>query len=289
MEKTENIQKTVLKKFEVLNTAIKLFGLLALLTGVFGLGFQKGVIKSTGLGNLNGNYDVKEIFDSAIQGGLHAWNMVDTTNILGGWQAFTVLFVVALLLFAYLGVSLFLVDGTDNKSIARLAQSIFGKEKLSIKNYSIFSIVTSLLLATLAYFSSIIAKVVFKTALLLLLLFPLLGYWAGETWVSESLPNDPCGAITEKMKENKVIRQCTQFFFEGKQKLMGRVILENTDGYIIKRNESFLYYSKDGKKCFYSKYIVTKEKKYDISKGIDFELVDPDITQFCTRNEVQKK
>lgn len=52
------------KNGDVLGTATKIIGLFAIFSGIYGVSYQKGMIIGMGVGNINGNYDVREIFNS---------------------------------------------------------------------------------------------------------------------------------------------------------------------------------------------------------------------------------
>lgn len=271
-----------IKKFEFLNTLIKISGVATLYTGAFGLGFQKGLIWNTQLENLSGSYDVKEIFSSAVQGGIHVFELVSEANVFHDLDELLGIFVVSILTCLISGGFILLVNlASKKRNTFESIKSFFSIETFSIKKYLIFSLLFSIIIAPIVYLINAITKFIMIVVLLVLLGFSAIGFWAGESWLHTSIKNDPCIALTDKMKKAERVHQCTQLYFRGK-KLMGEVILENSEGYIIKRNESFLYYSKDGTRCFYSKVILTNEKKYDISKEVNFSLVDPVITQFCS-------
>ena len=62
---------------------------------------------------------------------------------------------------------------------------------------------------------------------------------------------------------------------------MGEILLENSDGYLVKRNDAFVFYSKDGERCFYSKFILKSELKLNGDKLYDFSKLDKDLDEFC--------
>lgn len=85
-----------------------------------------------------------------------------------------------------------------------------------------------------------------------------------------------CKAANELKSKPKYIHQCTQITINGKM-LMGYIVLENKDGYFVRRNDSFLYISKDGRNCLSSKFALRSSVK-DFGK-LSFD--DEEIDAFC--------
>ena len=62
------------------------------------------------------------------------------------------------------------------------------------------------------------------------------------------------------------------------KKIRGEITLETKDSYFVKLNESFLYITKDGKNCMYSKFV----KRKDIDAENNFEFPDSQVDEICT-------
>ena len=56
-----------------LTKTFQVIGLIAIMSGLFGVGYQKGIIISMNIGNLSGSYEIREIFNSAVLGYLHVF------------------------------------------------------------------------------------------------------------------------------------------------------------------------------------------------------------------------
>jgi len=63
---------------------------------------------------------------------------------------------------------------------------------------------------------------------------------------------------------------------------MGEILLENSQGYFLKRNKSFVFISKDGKRCIFSKHLSKKDDKYSKVDDIQFIDIDKLLTKFCS-------
>ncbi|MCW8999407.1 MAG: hypothetical protein OQK04_11915, partial [Kangiellaceae bacterium] len=56
------------KETNYMTRTYQVFGLVAIVSGIFGVSYQKGLIMGMGLGNMAGNYEMREVFNSAILG-----------------------------------------------------------------------------------------------------------------------------------------------------------------------------------------------------------------------------
>ena len=273
----ENEERKIIKKIDYATVFLKWSGVCVIFTGMFGVGFQKGIIGKTGLENLNGSYDVREIFNSAIDGGMYL--ISSATAFIDSWSLFWVQWLVSLII-SFLCVIVFFFI---NKYMNRKSSTDKVPEKIDVDGIPrwafwgaiplTFSFVITLIL--------LISPFIPIIALMVIILICGFGYFVGESWLIDSLDNKPCNPITAQILEKDSIHQCTQLYFNG-ERLMGSVILENSDGYIIRRNQSFLFYSKDGSRCFYSKFVNTDKKKHSVGDVSIFGLVDPEITKFCS-------
>lgn len=69
------------EKNKLLTTTTKVFAVITLVSGVYGVSYQKGMIMGMGMGNLNGNYDIREIFNSAVFGYIDLFSKAIEINV----------------------------------------------------------------------------------------------------------------------------------------------------------------------------------------------------------------
>ena len=114
----------------------------------------------------------------------------------------------------------------------------------------------------------------------------LLGYVAGEDFVEKAMKKEFCVSITKELLKKGKLRQCTQVSIKGKT-ITAKVFLENNDAYFLRRNNAFLYMTKDGNNCIYSIYVNSEDVKDD-----HFKFVDKEIQGLCNseteRNQKEK-
>jgi len=255
----ENEKQEVKDPIYSFKNIAKFFALSTVITGTFGLCYQKGAIESMQLGNLSGNYTVEEIFNSALMGYVYILNnatKVKAVDIALELFApmFTVAFILATVLYfiykkrcsirtwATKAKSMTVDNAKNMPAIIQLLATWIG------------ALIGSIVLLVV-HISGIYALLTFFAVLLLPAVF---GYSIGSEKVAETMEKPPCIAISETNKKSKHIRQCTHVSIGGKQ-LSGMLILENKSGYYMRLNEGFIYASKDGKTCIYSKDTIRKK------------------------------
>lgn len=271
----------VAKSVDSLNWVLKLFGLMTVASALFGVGYQKGVILAMGLGNLSGNYEVREVFNSAVLGYIHLMGKLGIENYWGGLAdklnaiLFHSPFLIIATLFSVILVSMYYksagvrvaVDKVKRTS-QRLAKRVWVKFSLIV--FGFVSSLTAFMVTgiTLAHLMPIFVAV--------LLLPTLIGYMTGSDYIKQGMSGDVCSVATTETLKEKHIRQCTQILING-NKIMGEIVLENASGYYIHRNRSFVYVAKDGKSCLYSIF-----EKSDIAKSTEgFSFKDEALSSFC--------
>ena len=65
---------------------------------------------------------------------------------------------------------------------------------------------------------------------------------------------------------------------------MCEVLLENSEGYFLKRNDSFAFLKKNGRGCIYSKFLLKAELDDKKMESFDFSNVDKELDEFCKPN-----
>ncbi|MDB2386170.1 hypothetical protein N9W21_02350 [Shewanella sp.] len=264
-----------------LSWILKVFGLMTVASALFGVGYQKGVILAMGLGNLSGNYEVREVFNSAILGYIHLIGKLGIDNY---WNGLTselnrILFHSPALIFIIMLSLVFATLYRSNnqvkvvtKKVKKSSAMLFNKVwvKFSLMVLGLTSGITAILVTgiTLAHLMPIFVAI--------LLLPTLMGYMAGNDYINQGMGSDVCAVASTEMLKEKHIRQCTQILINGK-KIMGEIVLENAKGYYIHRNRSFVYAAKDGKSCLYS--IFEETDIAESTKGFSFK--DETLSSFC--------
>lgn len=232
------------------------------------------MIIGMGVGNLNGNYDVREIFNSAIFGYIDFLNKAIQVNIfslaLSNWKL--------VVPFALIGLLAPLIS----KNRERIKQySAEYKDKLSgalkyIGGSYWLSLIVGTLLGTVFNIISALFSFLIFFLLGVAILPALIGYLSGEANIRSIKGSPVCVGVTKSILKNKYTNQCTQITIKGKR-VMGDVLLETGKGYFMHTDKSFLFLSKDKEICIYSKY----EKSDVVSAAEDFEFEASQIDDIC--------
>ncbi len=285
-------KKTVaITPFKDIDFWLKLFALGALFTGVFGLGFQKGMISAMGLGNLNGNYELREVFNSAVFGLFHLFTLVkepgdlDLFNSLSGLVLIT-LFSGCLLGLTAAAVSMAVPDQLENV-FSRLIKFTNWLVQPSWHSIYIYPIISALFAAIGALLVALFRYVMVGLAAFLLLAM-LAGHIIGEAKINSELADDVCRDVDDELRKRDHLRQCTQIVINGRP-IMGVVLLENQEGYFIKRNDAFAYIKKDGTGCIFSKFVLKAETDYSKQKSVKFSSIDNDLEEYCRYSILSKE
>ncbi|REL31300.1 hypothetical protein [Thalassotalea euphylliae] len=257
---------------------LKITGLTAIVSGLFGVGYQKGIILTMNLGNLSGNYEVREIFNSAVLGYLHAFSLFENLEY---WP--TVLHKLSesyglLVVLLCIGVIPPLMYRNSLKVKNYLSSISFSRHAIIEKTFS------SLILSPIAIISGAYAAILSVLLacymipfLVSVFVFPtLVGYVLGENFVAKEMEQKFCVPITQEMKGRQKLRQCTQVSIRGKT-ITAKIFLETSDAYFMRRNSAFIYVTKNGSNCIYSIYANSEEA----IKNDKFKFVDEDIKSFC--------
>ena len=95
----------------------KLAAVSTIFTAIFGVGYQKGMILQMGIGNLNGSYELREIFNSAVLAYLFIFESVSNISIERLIQGALKSSIALIVLCFVIGTVLALVD---SKSVTRV-------------------------------------------------------------------------------------------------------------------------------------------------------------------------
>lgn len=258
------------------NTA-KVFAFLTIFTGVFGLCYQKGMVHSMNLGNMAGNYDTQEVFISALSGYMYIFeNLTEVTAEAIFVDIFWPTFALLLILSTVFVLSLQYKDkirATASQLKAKI--SLRDRNSLSSKILLPAAWLSSLATAGAVSLIQVISVYTILATFAILLIPSALGHAIGAKKATEAINNPPCIDASEINQKSNIIRQCTHLKIDGKE-LSGKIMLENISGYFMRLNTGFIYASKDGKTCIYSKDTQTEGKDLD-----EFNFEKDQIDGFC--------
>lgn len=274
VSQTSQNNKTPIFTFR--NTA-KFFAFLTIFTGAFGLCYQKGMIQAMQLGNMAGSYDAQEVFISALSGYIYIFeNLTEVT----AEAIFIDLFWPVCALLLILSTTFALAFQHKNRittSLRQLKAKLFLRKKNSLSNKLHYPIawLASLAIAGTISLIQVIGLYTMLAVFAILLLPSALGHTIGAKNATDAMDHPPCISASETNPKSKIIRQCTHLTIDGKE-LSGKIMLENKSGYFMRLNTGFIYASKDGKTCIYSKD--TRREGKDLGK---FDFDKGQIDRFC--------
>lgn len=243
---------------------------------MFGFGYQKGLLVAMNLGNLSPNYEIRETANSAVLGLMYILNKIHDTALSSSFNhpstwIIAIMFAVFGLGFAHTKrVHHINKDAIPFKKATEFFTATY--HKLS-RSYTFAAITGGLI----GFVTSMSAKVLLLTLLSFSILPGVLGYLVGIQFISEEKTKPSCGDVSDLNQNGKFLNQCTQININGK-KIRGEITLETKDSYFVKLNESFLYITKDGKNCMYSKFV----KRESVDAIDDFEFPNSQVDDICT-------
>jgi hypothetical protein len=252
---------------------LEVVGLIAVISALFGLGYQKGLMISMGFGNTSGSYEVREVFNSSVLAIFYVFNRLQEMSLvekmLTNWKL--------MIVYGAAGTILLIVFSYFHKNKTTEDKDIKGLNKIrrvldTYKGSSVFGFVFGIA----GYLVTALSGYIIVASLSLLVFPSAMGMLVASHQMDSLKEKKVCVAAVEMKNKSKYTHQCTQISINGK-KLMGYIVLENKDGYFVRRNDSFLYISKDGKNCLSSKFVLTESiKNWD-----EFKFDDKDIEEFC--------
>jgi len=168
----------------------KLAAVSTIFTAIFGVGYQKGMILQMGIGNLNGSYELREIFNSAVLAYLFIFESVSNISIERLIQGALKSSIALIVLCFVIGTVLALVDSKSVTRVIKKSARYRREIRVLIKRakskillvvfYQFISVFLGLFIAVasvIVAYSIILASSVFVT-------LPLLGYLAGAAKVN---------------------------------------------------------------------------------------------------------
>lgn len=285
----EGVRKSVkaerYSKANLVALSLQIIGLMAIISGLFGVGYQKGMILTMNLGNLSGNYEIREVFNSAVLGYLHVLSTLQIDNY---WPIVIKLLtdnIALLLTLITLGLLVPLIIRHESKIKTYLSNITVTPKSIRAKVFKSF-IWSPVIIVSSVYsvlFSFFLAIYMIPILVGFLVIPTLLGYVAGEDYVEKAMVKSFCVPITDEMLESDKLRQCTQVSIKGKT-ITAKIFLETSDAYFMRRNNAFIYATKNGSNCIYSIYADPKDAKNNDS----FKFVDEEILALCNI-EIGKK
>lgn len=266
----------------ILTTIIKIIGLIAIVNTIFGVTFQKGMIIGMNFGNLSGNYDIREIFNSAAFGYLEIFNILSIQSI---FELMSENWTISVL-FLLFGLTIpFFYRQRHNWDENR--EKVKSRVKDTFDRVASSYIWSSLFGAILGIFVNFITAISYHLILLmlaLLLLPAMLGYDLGMNKINSIMDNPPCVGPTDEMLNNMShIRQCTHLRINGIE-IKGDILLENNDAFFLHLMSSFLYYKKDGNVCISSKF----KRSEDVENLEKFEFMKDQTDILCNTIKLRK-
>ena len=179
----------------------KVIGLIAVVSSIFGVSYQKGMIIKMQLGNLSGNYDVREVINSAIFGYLEFFDKASKIQIIDfmstNWGVS-----IAFLIIGFFVPFLY----KRRHNLDELRESIKLRVRDIIDRIAGSYIWSPLAGAAIGLVANLALSIISYTAFMLtgLLLLPaLIGYLLGGSKVDTVMDNPPCAHITEESIEQK--------------------------------------------------------------------------------------
>lgn len=264
---------------------LKASAVLAVISGVFGASFQKGMILTMGIGNFAGNYDVREIFNSAIIGYLYLYTNFSFSGLID-WIFNTSILKVAL------GIVLFgCIVGLFNQHKAKIKNNLANQltqdnlEKFQRSPFLFSTYLLSVYALVLALMPVVIMIMLLGCFVLILPAY--VGFTTGVNFVNEAKKIGSCVTAEKSRTIHGFSHQCGQIVLRGKI-FTGEVLLENNFAYFIHHKHAFLYISKDGSTCIYSAYTKIDqngEKQIDTATT---KFDDKEILKLCGSEHSQQ-
>lgn len=207
------------------------------------------------LGNLTGNYEVREILNSAIFGYMEIFTLIPEPYFLNlvteNWTS-----IIPLILLSFILPPVYRHSKGKNQSITFI-QTQLNKFKDRIASSYILSPTVAAIMGIL--FNTLLNMSTYIIVFILVLgLAPAIsGYRLGEIKIESIKSKSPCLSDSKSSSSVNDSKSCAYINIHGTE-VYGRFLLESSDAYFLHSNSSFIYISKDGKVCALSKYKVPK-------------------------------
>jgi len=270
--------------FFSVSSLTKVSAFITILSGIFGLCYQKGLIFAMQFGNMQGSYDVKEILYSSLQAYYSFFENISDISAYSLWDK-DLYFFTSVSVFCCIALYFIFVNKNGIRKFLESAKERLGNHQYnnSIVNY--FSVtVVGLVFGIFIKFVQTISIFLFIAIIAFLLLPSALSFELGRIDAKKAMEKDPCLKLTadqfQVLDKESYVRQCTHVVINNKL-LRGTVMLGTKDGYYLRINGAFVYISHDGKSCIYSKDMKASEMK---SHNTTFPKIES-LQKFCYTEE----
>jgi hypothetical protein len=283
LQGTYEIKKTANKTLpkNTLDKWLKITALLAVIVGIYGFFFQKGMVSAMGMKYSLVNIDIKEIYYYSYLGVLDVFDKVSSLKIVDGYLDFVYLF---LMFFVSGSIFYFTIkpSGFILKSVSYFDSNFKVFYEIMIEKWYFFSLAFSAICVVINFIFPIIFKYFFAIVLFFLLLPGLSGHYAGVKYIN-NLESSDCEVYSPHKTYAVGSNICPILTIKGKS-IPGEIVLETSNSYFIKEKNYFLYITKNGENCAFSHYLNTK----NVEEKLKFTL-DPDIEALCFKKTDIKK
>lgn len=230
----------------------------AYLYAIFAINFQKGMIFQMGFGNMNGNYSIEELSRSVY---LAARQFIHDE---GYGTDFPLILASVIFLMLVLSVIIFVsvfcvhklwglavqlarcVKDKSNTSPDKGSRYEKSKEFQESVQSGVYSFLTGY--AVITFFSVIFLGAIFISSI------GNLGFSRGMSYIEKHQKKFPCVLRNElQLEKGDIVHQCAQKVI-GDTRFTTWVLLETLAGQFVATREAYLYLSKDGSECTYSRY-----------------------------------
>lgn len=269
---TYEIKKTANKTLpkNTLDRGLKITALLAVIVGIYGFFFQKGMVSAMGMKYSLVNIDIKEIYYYSYLGILGFFDKVVSLSFVDGYLDFLYLgcifFVSGIIVYFTIKPS-----GVILKTVSYLDSKFVIFYKAMIRKWYVFSLIFSVVCVVINFIFPIFFKYIFAILLFFLLLPGLSGHSAGMKYIKNLEPSD-CEIYSPHKNYAASSKVCPVLTIKGKS-IPGEIILETSNSYFIKDKNYFLYITKNGDNCAFS-YFSKGEGEFTLT-------LDPDIQSLC--------
>ena len=255
----------------ILTRILKIIGIIAIVNSIFGVTYQKGMIHGMNLGNLSGNYDIREIFNSAVFGYYDFFNSFQIKSI---YEIMTENWIIPVIFMLFSLVIAFVYKQRHNWDKKREnVNSVVNDTFDRVASSYTLSILTGAIIGIFVNFVTAFNTHFILLMLLLSLLPATLGYYLGERNIRSIMKKPTCQDTTVDMTNQHSTRECIQFKINGTE-ILGNILLENSNAYFLHLTQSFLYISKDGKVCASYEYPLPKNVKILGEAGFNKHQID---------------
>lgn len=267
-EVKETANKTLSKN--TLDSGLKITALLAVIVGIYGFFFQKGMVSAMGMKYSLVNIDIKEIYYYSYLGILGFFDKVVSLSFVEGSLDFLYL---GCIFFVSGIIVYFTIKPTEVilKTVSFLDFKFVAFYKAVTVKWYFFSLIFSTVCVVINFIFPIIFKYFFAIILFFLLLPGLSGHSAGIKYIND-LKSSDCEDYSSNKTYSAASKICPVLTIKGRS-IPGEIVLETSNSYFIKEKNYFLHITKNGDNCALS-YFSKGEGEFTLN-------LDPGIQSLC--------